>query len=450
MTDNILFADPATITAVREENFAATMDLVAERHPWYRRLMTERGLARGDFGSLSDIVKLPVTEKRDYMSAPEDFRLDTTGLVPEMMAPWDVMYTTGTTTGRPTPFYSTTWDFYDILALQRGMLELRGVGQDDIIANLFPLTVWPHGAYARVSHAAAVMNIPVVSALPGKPSEHFRWGRGVDDVIALVMRSRATILWGVPSYIRRVLIRALEIGADFSTVRLVFITGEATPEILRADLADRLAALGARDPFVSISYGATEMQGGMVECAPGSGYHNPAPDQFLIEVVDPDSGEPVADGRRGLVLLSHLRRRGTVLLRYALGDVAVLSRATCGHCGANTERLVSVPERVDSLVKIKGTLVNPDIVTEAIMAGPGVEEYRVVIDRADAADPLAPDRMTLLLALSPGADAMDVAGRVKRAIGITPEVTLLARDEIFKPGDTLKPKRFVDLRSRPT
>jgi phenylacetate-CoA ligase len=188
----------------------------------------------------------------------------------------------------------------------------------------------------------------------------------------------------------------------------------------------------------------------MVECAPGSGYHNPAPDQFLIEVVDPDSGEPVADGQRGLVLLSHLRRRGTVLLRYALGDVAVLSRATCGHCGAKTERLVSVPERVDSLVKIKGTLVSPEIVTEAIMAGPGVEEYRVVIDRGDAADPLAPDRMTLLLALSSGADAMDVARRVKRASGITPEVTLLARDEIFKPGDTLKPKRFVDLRSRPT
>lgn len=111
MTDNILFADAATILAVREENFAATMDLVAERHPWYRRLMTERGLARGDFGSLSDIVKLPMTEKRDDMSAPEDFRLDTTGLAPEMTAPWDVRYTTGTTTGRPTPLYSTTWDF---------------------------------------------------------------------------------------------------------------------------------------------------------------------------------------------------------------------------------------------------------------------------------------------------------------------------------------------------
>ena len=446
MTEISLFDDPATIAAVREENFAETMDLVAERHPWYRRIMAERGLVREDFGSLSELVKLPPTEKRDYMSAPEDFRLDTTGLAPEMTAPWDVMFTTGTTTGRPTPFYSTTWDFYDILALQHAMMKLRGVGEDDVIANLFPLTVWPHGAYTRVPYAAAVMNIPVVSALPGNPSAHFRWGRGVDQVVALVERSRATILWGVASYIRRVLIRAHELDADFSAVGFVFITGEAAPESLRSDLVGRLTALGARDPFVSISYGSTEMQGGMVECAPGSGYHNPAPDQFLIEVVDPDTFTPLAEGMRGLVLLSHLRPRGTVLLRYALGDVASLSRARCEHCGATTERLTSMPERVDALVKIKGMLVNPDLVTDAIIAEPGVEEYQAVIDRADPADPHSPDRLTLRLALSPGADPAAIADRVKRACGVTPEIALTARDEIFKPGDTLKSKRFVDLR----
>jgi phenylacetate-coenzyme A ligase PaaK-like adenylate-forming protein len=445
MSESWVFADPARIRAVREENFAATMDLVAERHAWYRRIMAEHGLERRELAALSDLTRLPITDKRDYMSAPEDFRLDTTGLAPEMTAMWDVMYTTGTTTGRPTPLYSTTWDFFDILALQRAMLELRGVGPDDVIANLFPLTLWPHGGYARVPHAAAVMNIPVVSALPGNPSEHFRWGRGVDEVVALIERSHATILWGVASYIRRVLIRGAERGADFSAVRLVFITGEAAPETLRADLVARLVALGASDPFVSISYGATEMQGGLVECAPGSGYHNPAPDQFLIEVVDPETAQPLPDGERGLVLLSHLRRRGTVLLRYALGDVATLSHVPCPHCGAATERLVSMPERVDSLFKIKGMLVNPDVVTEAVMAEPGVEEFRIEVDRANA-EPHAPDRMTLVLALSPGAEAEPVAARVKHACGITPEVRLAPRDGIFTPGDTLKAKRFADLR----
>ncbi len=384
MTENLLFADPARVQEVREENFAATMDLVAERHPWYRRVMAERGLARGDFGSLADLATLAPTTKRDYMSAPEDFRLDTTGLAPEMTALWDVMYTTGTTTGRPTPVYSTAWDFYDILSQLRAMFKLRGVGEDDVIANLFPLTMWPHGGFARAPQAAAVLNIPVVSALPGNPSEHFRWGRGIDEVVALIERSRATILWGVASYIRRVLIRAGELGADFSAVRLVSITGEAAPETLRADLTGRLTSLGAADPFVSITYGVSEMQGGLVECAPGSGYHNPAPDQFLFEVVDPESSAPVADGMRGLVLMSHLRRRGTVLLRYSIGDVSTITHEKCPHCGATSERLTTMPERADSLVKIKGMLVNPDVVTEAILAAPGVEEFRVEVASADA------------------------------------------------------------------
>lgn len=447
MTDSVMFRPRAEIDAIQESNFAATMDLVAERHPYYRGVLARHGLARSDFGALADLARLPVTTKRDYMAAPEDFRLDCSGLEPEMQAAWDVMHTTGTTAGRPTPFYSTTWDFFDILTLQRAMLELRGVGEDDVIANLFPLTVWPHGGFTRALHAAAVMNVPVVSPLPGNPSPHFRWGRGLDEVVDTIERTRATILWGVPSYIRRVLIRAGERGADLSPVRLVFVTGEAAPEGLRQDLVTRLEALGARAPFVSISYGATEMQGGMVECAPGSGYHNPAPDQFHVDIVDVESHAPVGDGERGLITLTHLRRRGTVLLRYALGDVTRRVRETCPHCGANTDRLVEIPARADALVKIKGMLVNPDLIVETLAADPGIAEFQVVVAKEDAADPHAMDTLTLRIALADDTTGTDrIAGRVKDAVGITPTIELAARDDIFRPGESLKSKRVVDLR----
>ena len=447
--DNIVFRDHADIAAVQEANFAETMDLVVERHPWYRRLMAERGLARGDFQSLADLVKLPATTKAHYMSAPEEFRLDTDGLAPEMQAEWDVMHTTGTTAGRPTPFFSTAWDFFDILSMQRSMMELRGVDETDVIANLFPLTVWPHGAFTRAAHAAAVMNVPVVSALPGNPSPHFHWGRGLDEVVATVARVRATILWGVPSYIRRVLIRAAELGADFSAVRFVFITGEAAPEGLRRDLVTRLEALGATAPFVSISYGATEMQGGMIECAPGSGYHNPSPEQFHIEIVDPETHAPLRDGAAGVILLTHLRRRGTLLLRYALGDITRRTRETCPHCGANTDRLTEIPVRADSLVKVKGMLINPDLIVEALASDPGGAEFQVVIAKEDDSDPHAMDRLTLRVAFADGGEPDRLAQRVKIAIGVTSVIEIAARDDIFRPGDTLKSKRVLDLRPKP-
>ena len=80
---------------------------------------------------------------------------------------WDVMYTTGSS-GTPAPFVSTAYDFVNILALNRNMLRLRGVTAGDSILNLFPLTTYPHGAFARVLHAASSLNIPVVSAMPGR------------------------------------------------------------------------------------------------------------------------------------------------------------------------------------------------------------------------------------------------------------------------------------------
>lgn len=444
--DHIVFRPRADQEAERERRFSETMDLVFERHPAYRAIAAAHGLNRHDFATASDLRKLPVTTKTAYMDAPEDYRLETAGLGEEARAVWDVMHTTGTTTGIPTPFYSTAYDFYRILAIQEGMMRLRGVGADDSIANLFPITVWPHGAYARVPHAAAAFRIPVVSALPGNPSPHFDHGANLDEVVALVARSRATILWGVPSYVRRVLIRGGELGADFSRVRFVFVTGESTPEAMRNDFETRLSALGARDVFVSISYGATEMQGGMVECAPGSGFHNPAPDQFFLEIVDPDTHAPVAPGDSGLVLLSHTDRRGTVLLRYALGDISALGSGPCPHCGSETDRLVLTPARADSLLKIRGMLVNPALIENILISHPGIGEYQIVVEREDAGDELSPDRLRLRIASASAEASSEISAKVKSATGVTPVVDIEAAQDIYAAGDTLKSRRIVDRR----
>lgn len=444
-TDHILFRPRADQRAAQQKRFDATMDLVFERHPAYRRIAQETGLSRNDIETVADLRKFPATAKDAYMTAPNEYRLDTSGLGEEERALWDVMHTTGTTTGIPTPFYSTAYDFYRILALQEGMMRLRGVGPDDSIANLFPLTVWPHGAYARVPHAAAALKIPVINTLPGNPSGQFHHGSDLDEVVALVARSRATILWGVPSYVRRVLIRAGEMGADLSAVRFVFVTGESTPEAMRGDFETRLAALGADDVFVSISYGATEMQGGMVECAPGSGFHNPAPDQFLIEIVDPVTHAPVPDGESGLVLLSHTDRRGTVLLRYALGDISVLGSGPCPHCGSETDRLVRTPARADSLLKIKGMLVNPALIEDILISDPGISEYQIVIERENADDALSPDVLRIRVA-GDAERAGEITARVKSATGVTPVVALEDAQSIYAAGDTLKSSRIVDRR----
>jgi phenylacetate-CoA ligase len=448
--DHLFGLDDAALTQLREARFAATLDRIFAAHPYYRRAFAVAGIRRNDLAALSDIARLPVTTKVDYMADPHSFRLGPEGAASgDETVVWDVMYTTGSS-GAPTPFVSTGYDFVNILALNRNMLRLRRVTVADSLLNLFPLTRHPHGAFARVLHAAAAYNIPVVSAMPGRGNPRRpEIGNDLDQVVGIAVRAQPTILWGVPSYIRRLIGRAEEIGARLPSVRLVFVTGEGFGEEARTDLIDRLKRLGAPDPRVSVSYGATEMQGGMVECSHGSGYHNPAPDQFLFEAVDPDTRTPVPDGEEGLILLTHLDRRGTVLLRYALGDVARLTRERCPHCGALTERLTSLPRRVDGLLKIKGMLVNPQALVDAVLDEPALLDFQAVIDKENPDDPLSMDRLRLRIVPAADADAaLDgaLALRVQRAIGVTPVVERTVADDPLLVGRGWKTKPILDLR----
>lgn len=445
---DLIFRPRQEIEAAQERRFAATMDLVCHHHPHYRQLFAKLGLSRSDFQSTADLVRLPLTHKHDFMSDPQAFLLGASEVEPEMQVVWDTMYTTGTSSGKPTPFVSTAYDYYNVIALYQRILSLRGVGGDDLIANLCPLTVYPHGAYHRVSAAGAALKIPVVNLLPGRPSPHFHLGSELDEVVEGIVRTRATILWGVTSYVRRVLMRAAELGADFSRVKLAYITGEAVTPALRANFEQCLHAAGAHQASINVSYGITEIQGGFVECCPGGGFHNPLPEDIHVQVVDPESHQPLPDGERGLVVISHLNRRGTLLLRYSTGDLSMLSRSACPHCGATTDRFTEMPQRADDLVKIKGMLVNPTVVEAAVLAVEGVSEYQALVERENMADPFSMDRLRIRIAgtapLSDKAPLVSLA--VKQATGVTPQVECVEASAIYGPNGSLKLKRFVDQR----
>jgi phenylacetate-coenzyme A ligase PaaK-like adenylate-forming protein len=193
------------------------------------------------------------------------------------------------------------------------------------------------------------------------------------------------------------------------------------------------------------------MQGGMVECTAGSGYHNPAPDQFLIEAVDPQTHLPVADGAPGLLLLTHLDRRGTVMLRYSMGDVAELTRSPCPHCGALTERLTSIPFRVDGLVKIKGMLVNPLVLVDSVNALTGIADFQALVRKQTPDDPLSPDQLIIRLATSNAATdglVQRVIEAVRSAIRVTPEVEIVDAKEVSS-GRGWKAKPLIDERATP-
>jgi phenylacetate-CoA ligase len=434
------------LESLRLERLQRTLTAVAAAHPFYRARFRELGIKPEDIRSLDDLQKLPTTSKDDYIADPEAFRLRADDLPADFTAEerviWDIAYTTGTTSGKPSPFYNTTHDAYAIWDQARRCNEAEGVRFGDRVANLYPIADFPTGAFLSVVRSTMIAGLPVVHGLTGSARSEFKVRNSLTEAIAKVSALRPTVLWGVPSFIRRFLDAAD--GADFSDVRFVITSGEPMPGTLRAEIRAQLARLGAAPVQIRARYAFTEMQGGLVQCAEDAAAQNVCPDLYHLEVLD-DTGRRVPDGETGMLAVTHLHRRGTVLLRYLVGDLVALSRAPCPICGRAGERLLAPPRRTGSLVKCRGMLVNTDVVAETVSTVPGVGQFQIVFMR----DERAVDRLVIRIERDAAVetDGAEVARRVREAVSLRPDVEFVARGELYDHERSIKAKRVLDLRS---
>lgn len=431
-----LFVEPEEIVEAQNALLGSMLDIVAERHPYYRSLFAASGVDVGLVRTIDDLTEVQLTTKSDFVVDPESFRLDPE----EGDELWDVIYTTGSTS-RPSPIYQTAYDFRAILFAQRRMAEIRGLSPDDRIMNLFPLAQHPTGAWLRVNHGAHILGAAVVNGLSGPATAAFSMSRRLTEVADLVVRTQPTILWGIPSYVERLIAEIAGRGGRLPSVRLVVGSGETLSEKAEAALLDSLAELGAQAEL-SRGFGASEMQISLIECSPGSGLHNPAPELFHVQAVD-DDGRPVPDGEPGAFCLTHLDRRGTVLVRYLLGDIVEFDNSRCGRCGRSGGRLTAHHGRRDDFFKVRGNLVNPQQLLHAIQSVDGVQEYQALISRGSASDV---EELIIRVAGMSGVDEEDLIARltseVRAKIGLRPSVEVRPLEEIYRPDDQLKPVRI--------
>ena len=440
------------IRAIQDARFQHQIALCFKAHPYYQEVFTRLHLTPDDFKTLDDLHKLPVTTKQDYMKNPQAFRLNALPeFLPQERILWDVSYTTGTTSGMPTPFFNTTHDYFATLEHLKRLCEIVGIVETDTVMNLFPLTPVPHIGFLRTRDYGAIVGAAVVNALTGTPYPAYPIHRRLDDAVRMVERHKGTVLSGIVSYVRRVVMRAEELGADFSHVRLVSALGEPCPRGMRDDMRHRLVRLGANasELVIGNSLGFTEMQGSTGECVELGGGHNPAPDQFYFQVVDEQTHNPLPDGERGLFTVTHLDRRGTVLLRYITGDLNAISNETCPHCGRQGPRVVTNTIRTADLVKLKGTLINPDFIKEAIATVDGIEEYQIVFTKEHPDDPYSGDKLLLRVASQPDQQERvktQLIAKVAEAAEMRPSIEFVGMSDIFDPAKTLKSTRVVDVR----
>lgn len=446
-TSNELLRQPiAEIRRVQSENLARQVALCARGHKYYRERWAKAGIDPASIRTIEDLERLPLTPKNDLMADPEAFRLHCPDLPLHERALWEVNYTTGSTS-EPTPLYVTTHDYQAYLFQARRVAEISGITDRDVLANLFPVTHTAMGAFSRSASNAYASGAAVVGALTGAQFGDFDVHRSLDYAVRMVERHRATVLWGVTSFVRRAIMRAAELGADFKSVRMCGVTGEASSPAMREDMRQRLRDMGCKDPKIFDRYGTTET-GGLAQCSEDGDWHNPAPEVIFHEVVDPQTGRRLPDGERGALAITHLNRRGTTLMRYLVGDVVSLAHAACPHCGRIGDRVQPPIVRTKDLLKVKGMLINPTALLEAVRAVPGVDEYQVVLARQDPKDPFSMDEMIVRVA-SPRTDrealAQAVVDAAQSAVRVRPRVEFAAAADIYDPTQT-KATRLVDRR----
>jgi len=443
----------AELRPLQEERFQRQMDLVFAGHPYYREVFSREGLTRTDFRTLSDLRKLPLTRKEHYIARPQEFRLrldQVEGMTREERTIWDIVYTAGSTSD-PTPFFDTSYDHYARISQLKRTAEIAGVTEEDTVMNLFPLTSVPHQGFLSVLWGTQAVGAKLVSGFGGSFDGGFQLIRRSRETIDLIERQGVTVIWGIGFFLRRLVMTAQELGRDFSRVRLLLPMGEGSSAGMREDLRRRVTDLGARDVRVLNGYGFTEMHGPSMECSEMGGFHLPKPARYFFEILDPKTLDPLPEGQAGLVVMTHLDRRGTCLLRYLVGDICTLSSQPCPACAGWEPRFSSIPYRTGSIVKVKGTLVNVSALIDLLSGIHGIEEYEIILTQRDPTDPFSEDVMRIR-ATCPQEAFPSISGlireQVRRNQEVTPEVEWVPLEHFADRQMNYKFKRFMDERVR--
>ena len=247
----------------------------------------------------------------------------------------------------------------------------------------------------------------------------------------------AEILCCTPSYALAIADHVEDVAR--LSLRAGVFGAEPWTEELRSSIE---AGLGLRALDI---YGLSEVMGPGVsfQCLEGEGLHVNE-DDFLVEVVDPSSGEPVADGVTGELVFTTLTKEALPFLRYRTGDLASLTREPC-PCGRTLARMSRVLGRTDDMLVIRGVNVFPSEVERALLAIPELApHYRLIVTRPGRLDELEVEA-EVREHVPPGRALVGRAEeQLARALGLTARVTLLPPQTV--PRSEGKALRVIDRR----
>lgn len=334
--------------------------------PYYAGMYRNHGVDLDTIHSVDDIRRLPFTTKQDlrdgypygFLTVPQD----------------DVvrMHSSSGTTGQATVIFHTARDIDDWAGLMARCMYMTGARKSDVFQNMTGYGMFTGGlGFHYGAEKLGILTIPSGSG-NSKRQVHF------------MQDFKTSVIHAIPSYALHLLSVFEELGVDPKRdlrLRIAFLGAEPHSEHTRTRVEDGLGVTAFN------SYGLSEMYGPGVafECPQQHGMHI-WEDSYLVELIDPVTLEPVAEGEEGELVLTTLTREAMPLIRYRTRDLTSIIPEPC-PCGRTHARIARIKGRTDDMLIVKGVNVFPMQIEKVLMSIPEVgTNYQIHLETVDFID----------------------------------------------------------------
>lgn len=358
--------EPAEKEKLQLERLQSTVKNVCENVPFYHETLEQFGLHPEDIQSMKDVHKLPFTKKQDLRDHYPFglFAVDQKNVVR--------LHASSGTSGKPTVVGYTQNDVDAWTEMVARSIAAAGGEPGRVLHNAYGYGLFTGGLGLHYGGEKLGMATVPVS------------GGNTDRQMMLIEDFKPQVISGTPSYMLNIAEEMEKKGKDPRKTSLEYGVFGAEPwsEEMRDELEERLG-IKAMD-----IYGLSEVYGPgvAIECHEAQDGLHVQEDFLYVEVIDPDTLEPLPDGEDGELVFTSLTKEAAPLLRYCTGDIASISHEKC-KCGRTTVKMSRVKGRIDDMLIIRGVNVFPSqIESNLLQVEELVPHYQVAVDREGSLD----------------------------------------------------------------
>ena len=418
----------AEIEALQLERLQATVQHCMNS-PFYRSRFEEIGLKPEDIKSLDDIRRIPFTTKQDLRDTYPF------GMASVPLRECTRLHSSSGTTGTPTVILHTQKDLEEWAAQVARNLWMVGLRPDDVCQTSSGYGMFTGGL--GFQYGAERLGMLTIPAAAGNSLRQIKF----------ITDFGTTALHAVPSYVTRLYEVMQSVGIDprrDTKLKVLAIGAEPHSEEQRRRIEDMMGVKAYN------SFGMSEMCGPGVgfECQEQNGLHF-WEDYYIVEIVDPETLEPVPDGEVGELVLTSLCREAMPLLRYRTRDLTRVLGRTC-PCGRNHVRIDRMRGRSDDMMVLRGVNIFPIQIEKILMTFPELaSNYLITLTTDEDNDNMTVEVELEELFTDDFRRLQGLANRIQRALKdeilLTPHVKLLPKGTL--PVSEGKAVRVVDKRT---